>query len=61
MAVVKVGTERLAAITLVFRFKQVVPVVILGLVPRIQPSTNARASGWMDGRDKPDHDKPGNK
>jgi hypothetical protein len=41
--------------------------VILGLlalglvprVPRIQPSTNAGARGWMDGRDKPDHDKSG--
>ena len=32
--------------------------VILGLVPRIQPSANAGASRWMDGRDKPDHDKP---
>jgi len=26
------------------------------LVPRIQPSTSAGASDWMDGRDKPDHD-----
>jgi hypothetical protein len=32
------------------------PTVILGLVPRIHPSANAGASGWMDGRDKPDHD-----
>src|SRR6187397_1760275 len=31
--------------------------VILGLVPRIQRARNAGASGWMDGRDKPDHDK----
>jgi hypothetical protein len=30
--------------------------VILGLVPRIQPSTNDGASGRMDGWDKPDHD-----
>jgi hypothetical protein len=44
---------------LVFRFQQMIPAVILGLVPRIQPSTNAGASGWMDGRDKPDHDNPG--
>jgi hypothetical protein len=31
-------------------------VVILGLVPRTQRPTNADALGWMDGRDKPDHD-----
>jgi hypothetical protein len=30
--------------------------VILGLVPRIQQPANADAFGWMDGRDKPDHD-----
>src|SRR5262245_11422854 len=30
--------------------------VILGLVPRIQPSTSTGASGWMHGRAKPDHD-----
>jgi hypothetical protein len=59
MAVVKVGTERPAIIRLVLRFNQMVPAVILGLVPRIQPSLDARASGWMDGRDKPDHDIPG--
>jgi DNA-binding MarR family transcriptional regulator len=35
------------------------PIVILGLVPRIQASTNAGTRGWMDGRDKPDHDKLG--
>jgi four helix bundle protein len=45
--------------SLVFRFQQMIPAVILGLVPRIQPSTNAGASGRMDGRDKPDHDNPG--
>jgi hypothetical protein len=43
----------------VFRFKQTTAAVILGLVPRIQPSTSAGAGGWMDGRDKPDHDKLG--
>src|SRR5688572_15395224 len=32
--------------------------VILGLVPRIQRSPRAGAGGWMDGRDKPDHDTP---
>jgi hypothetical protein len=36
-----------------------IPAVILGLVPRIQPSTSAGASGWKDGRDEPDHDNPG--
>src|SRR6266849_1306446 len=30
--------------------------VILGLVPRIKPSADAGARGWLDGRDKPDHD-----
>jgi hypothetical protein len=30
--------------------------VILGLVPRIQLSTGSGARGWLDGRDKPDHD-----
>jgi hypothetical protein len=30
--------------------------VVLGLVPRIQPSSNTGASCRMDGRDKPDHD-----
>ena len=30
--------------------------LLRGLGPRIQPSTNAGASGWMDGRDEPDHD-----
>jgi hypothetical protein len=34
-----------------------VSVVILGLVPRIQASANAGADCWLDGRDKPDHDK----
>ena len=34
------------------------PMVILGLVPRIQPSTSAGASGSMDSRAKPDHDNP---
>jgi hypothetical protein len=33
--------------------------VILGLVPRIQLSASAGAGGWLDGRDKPDHDKLG--
>jgi len=42
---------------LLFRFKQMTAAVILGLVPRIQPSMSAGAGGWMDGRDKPDHDK----
>ena len=32
------------------------PAVILGLVPSIHLSANASASGWLDGRDKPDHD-----
>jgi hypothetical protein len=40
MAVVKVGTERPAVFTLVFRFNQIVPAVILGLVATIQPSTS---------------------
>ena len=31
-------------------------IVILGLAPRIQLSENVGAIGWMDGRDKPDHD-----
>ena len=30
--------------------------VILGLVPRIQRPASAAISGWMDGRDEPDHD-----
>jgi hypothetical protein len=33
---------------------------ILGLVPRIHPSARSGASGRLDGRDKPDHDNPGN-
>jgi hypothetical protein len=41
---------------LVFRLHQMIPAVILGLVPRIQPSARVGANGWMDGRDKPDHD-----
>jgi hypothetical protein len=44
---------------LLFRFKPMTAAVILGLVPRIQLSTDAGASGWMDGRDKPDHDNLG--
>jgi hypothetical protein len=31
--------------------------LILGLVPRIQFSAGSGASGWMDVRDKPGHDK----
>ena len=31
--------------------------VILGLVPRIEHAASAGASGEVDGRDKPDHDK----
>ena len=31
-------------------------VVILGLVPRTQRPAGADTPGWMDGRDKPDHD-----
>jgi hypothetical protein len=42
-----------------FRLQQMVRVVILGLVPRIQRSTNASAGGWVDGRDKLDHDNAG--
>jgi len=52
---------KLADGALVFRFRQTILAVILGLVPRIQPSTDAGASGWMDGRDEPDHDNPGTK
>jgi len=33
-----------------------IPIVILGLGPRIQLSARSGAGGWMDGRDKPDHD-----
>ena len=47
--------------TLVFWTKRKLPAVILGLGPRIQPSQNAGASGWMDGRAKPDHDKLGSR
>jgi hypothetical protein len=39
-----------------FRLQHMALVVILGLVPRIQRSTNASAGNWADGRDKPDHD-----
>ena len=42
-----------------FRLQQIVRDVILGLVPRIQRSTNASAGGWVDGQDEPDHDNAG--
>ena len=44
--------------TLLFRSIRMLPAVILRLVPRIQPPACSGASGWLDGRDKPDHDNP---